>query len=295
LLEALNQKKLLNYLKNISLKNPPDITIHNHLLSLVKDFFIVGGMPAVVKSFTKNSSFLQCMRLQESILTAYKNDFGKYAKTLKHKYLQILFKRAPELICRHFKYSKIDPSVKNPAREFKIALENLSSAGLLSQVYSSSANGLPLRSEINTKKFKIIFIDIGLLQRSLGIDYKIFTSKDISQINSGHLSEQFVGQELLSYSDPFLNKKLFFWQREKFGSSAEIDYLFEIMSQIIPIEVKAGSTGSFRSLQFFLKEKKGDLGIRISTALPSLKNKILSLPFYLISEIERFLNIKPLP
>lgn len=289
-LDAMGQKKILEFLENVSIKNPPSFAIHQHLLNFVKDYFLIGGMPFVVKNYIKKKSFLYTMRVQESLLISYQNDFGKYAKKTKYEYLQKLFQRAPEMVGKHFKYSKIDLTAKNPAREYKSALQKLSNAGLINEIYASDCNGLPLRAERNMKKFKLIFLDIGLLQRALGIDYRIFTAKNIFQINSGVLSEQFVGQELLSQGDLYIKKQLFFWKREKLGSDAEIDYAFEILSHIIPIEVKAGKTGRLRSLQIFLKEKKIKIGIKISSQPLLLEKNILSIPFYLVHKIEDFLK-----
>ena len=113
------------------------------------------------------------------------------------------------------------------------------------------------------------------------------------QVNRGSLAEQFVGQEFFSYSDPYLQKKLFFWQREKTGSSAEIDYIYETGFGVIPIEVKAGKTGRLKSINAFLKNKKSKLGVRISSNPLSFSKGILSLPFYLINQLPRLLEEIP--
>ena len=106
------------------------------------------------------------------------------------------------------------------------------------------------------------------------------------QINAGVIAEQFVGQELLAYENPYTRSSLLFWENYPKGD-AEIDYILEKKGTIIPIEVKAGSTGSLKSLHYFMQQKNIPYGIRISD-LPLKKDKnILSIPFYLISELER--------
>ena len=104
------------------------------------------------------------------------------------------------------------------------------------------------------------------------------------------MAEQFVGQELLAYSDPHLLPQLFYWEREKQGSRAEVDYILSIDRSIIPIEVKAGTQGKLKSLLQFMKEKKPHLAIRISQDRLSFENQILSIPFYLISELPRLVR-----
>ena len=50
---------------------------------------------------------------------------------------------------------------------------------------------------------------------------------------------------------------LYYWQRGKKGAEAKIDYVIQYEGQILPIEVKAGTTGTLKSLHQFIKEKMG--------------------------------------
>jgi len=97
------------------------------------------------------------------------------------------------------------------------------------------------------------------------------------------VTEQFVGQELIAYADQHKDFRLFFWARDKRGSSAEVDYVINLGSHIFPIEVKAGKTGTLKSLMLFLEEKKSKLGIRISQNNLSYHNRVLSIPLYIPS------------
>ena len=99
-----------------------------------------------------------------------------------------------------------------------------------------------------------------------------------------------VGQELVAYSDLYESPGLYFWKREKKNSEAEVDYVVQLGSKIYPIEVKAGKTGHLRSLQSFINEKNSDFGIRISSAALSYQNRVLTIPFYLITELHRLVQ-----
>lgn len=105
---------------------------------------------------------------------------------------------------------------------------------------------------------------------------------------AGPLAEQFVGQEFLAASDPFLDLQLFFWAREK--GSAEVDYLFPDKGIVYPIEVKAGSSGKLKSLQLFQQEKKVPFGIKISQDALKWETGILSVPLYLASHVPRLID-----
>lgn len=278
---------LLQRLKEYNLDNIPGELEHTELLKWVRRYMFVGGMPAAVQASLENGSLLESQRVHYRILQAYESDFGKYAKVLQHKFLQTIFQKAPVLIGQIIKYSRIDGEARS--RDLKPALDLLSHAGILQRVYATTASGIPLHAHVKFDRFKLLYLDVGLLQTMTRVDATHFFDEDIMQINSGMLAEQFVGQELIAYSPPFQNASLLFWERSG-GSQAEIDYVVNIGSSIIPIEVKAGSTGTLRSMQSFLQEKKGLLGIRISENPLSLHNNILSVPFYLVGSMDKIVK-----
>jgi len=286
-LEALGEEKLLSALHMAALANPFSDAVHERLLKFVREYVALGGMPAVIATYLKTKSLKTCQDIQNALIFTYRSDFGKYARSSQHKYLQLLYERAPGLVAQWFKYSKVDPNVQ--VRDIKNALKHLSDAGLLQIVYATNASGLPLVTTINEKKFKILYLDIGLLKRALKLDLKLLFEQDFLLINQGALAEQFVGQELLAYGDPTDSARLFFWVREAVHSAAQVDYVTAIGPRIIPIEVKSGATGKLKSLRIFMDEKKVPFGIRISQAALSFENQILSIPFYLIGEMERLI------
>lgn len=196
--------------------------------------------------------------------------------------MRLLFEAAPRLIGDHFKYAKIHPHAQS--RDYMESLDVLTRTGILHQVFANAASGIPLAVQKNEKKFKLLFLDIGLLPQAPDATLAV---EDLTLINSGNLAEQFVGQELIAYAKPYQRATLYYWEREKKGSDAEVDYVVEVGPHVIPIEVKGGKTGRLRSLKEFILEKKAPLGVRISQAPLSLENNILSVPFYMIQEIPR--------
>ncbi len=287
-LYAIGQSGLHSIIESASLQNPVPEAIHAHLLRFVRDFFFIGGMPRIVAKFSQKSSFLDCQHAQSAILDLYRLDLAKYSKKQQYKNLHVLFDQIPEFVGQHFKYSKIDTNSANPARDYKIALHKLELARLIHKVSDTDANGLPLRAQVDSSKFKVFFLDIGLLQYALEIDTNDLITP-LADIHRGALAEQFVAQELLVYTDPYLEKHLFFWQRDKKGSSAEVDFLVSLSGKMIPIEVKAGKSGSLRSLHQFLATKPANIGVKISEAPLSFERNILSVPFYMISQLPRLL------
>lgn len=289
-LTAINEQNTINLLKTINLNNPIDLNTHRNLLQHVRSFFQIGGMPEVVRTFTETHSYDLCKQILDRQIESFKQDFGKYAKNANPEQLKQLFQKIPELVGLHFKYSKIDPHSSNPARDYKVALRQLEWAGLINQVYDTNANGMPLQAEVNDKKFKLFLLDIGLLQRSLQIDINSWDTESLLDFYNGALAEQFVGQELLAYSDPQVNNKLYYWENRDYKSSLEVDFVCSIGQKIVPIEVKAGHAGRMKSIKQFLDKKSISLGVKISEAPLELEGNILNIPFYLVSQLPELLQ-----
>lgn len=288
-LEAIGQGQWHEALETVTLDRPLPESFHTILLQFVRDYFLVGGMPAAVNAYIQSQSYIEALYEQKALIDIYRLDLAKYGKKKEFAHLQKLFESCPELVAKHFRYSKIDPQSTNPSREYKYALRKLHQANLISPVHATAANGIPLMAEENEKKFKLLFLDIGLLQCALEIDPYLYTSTTFHQVNAGVLAEQFVGQELLAYTDCYLDPHLFFWETEKSGH-AEVDFVTSCHGKVIPIEVKAGRGARLTSLRIFLEKKAAPIGLHISTRPLGMNNQVLSIPFYLIGQMSRFLS-----
>ncbi|NGX34719.1 MAG: hypothetical protein K1060chlam1_01072 [Candidatus Anoxychlamydiales bacterium] len=274
----------LERLQSITLKNTFSDIEHLELLKWIRKYFFIGGMPDAISTYKSTNSFLECQKVHRRILQAYESDLGKYSKHVEHKYLQMIFLKVPSLVGQILKYTNIDKETRS--RDLKPAIHLLTSAGLILPVFATTASGLPLHAHIQDHRFKLMFLDIGLLQTASQVDAQDFFEKDILQINAGALAEQFVGQEILANDSPDQNRALLFWENKK-SANAEVDFVKTIDSKIIAIEVKAGATGKLRSLHSFLKLKNFPIGVRISENVLSLYDHILSIPLYLTAHLDR--------
>ncbi|NQZ58683.1 MAG: ATP-binding protein [Lentisphaeraceae bacterium] len=257
------------------------LPIHKQLLKSLRDYTITGGMPEVVAEFIATGDLTECQNIQSSIIETFIADFAKYAKRHQIKYLTTIFNAIPSQLGRKLKYSNISTLYKS--RDLGDALHLLELAGLLIKVHHSSANGIPLEHEKDHRKFKVIFFDVGLAMRILRIPFQeLIINDDITLVNEGALAEQFVGQELLSYSSCRERTHLYYWHREAKSSNAEVDYVIEKGRNIIPIEVKSGLRGTIRSLNKFCEEKNPDLAICLSRGEKIQKATVLHTPLYSI-------------
>lgn len=287
-LMATQNERLRDFLHTVKINEPINEAVHLQLLKLVREYFALGGMPAIISEYLESKSLFEAQNLQTSILATYRRDFGKYAKRTPHELLETIFTKIPGLVGKWLKYSTIDPDLRSEV--IKTALHKLSDAGIILPVYATSGAGLPFISHANEKKCKFLFLDVGLVKRACNLELELLFKEDLLLINDGIMAEQFVGQELLASTGTDEINGLFSWVREQHSSSAEIDFLIAVGAQIIPIEVKAGAVGTLRSLKIFLAEKKLPLGVRVSEAPLSLRENILSIPFYLIEELPRLVR-----
>lgn len=297
---------LLEFIKNISI--PPNTTdtiadaLHTQLIGLFKEYLIIGGMPAAVLAWTQERSLTQVNQIHHDLLQTYRDDFAKYSGRLDISILDKLLNAIPGMLGQKFVYSKVsnNSGYINP---IKNGLDLINKAKICHSVKATAANGIPLGSTIKEKYFKELFLDTGLVSAMLGLNLnEVNVATEIELINGGALSEQVTGQLLRTIYPPYIDPQLYYWLREEKGASAELDYVIEHGDQIIPIEVKAGSTGSLKSLHWFMEQKELPLALRINSDKPSTvqvnvkgssgKNvsyQLLSIPFYLISEIHRLI------
>lgn len=278
---------LLEAIQLATFQKPISDVFHNKLLQLIRDYLLVGGMPAAVAQYITQGQFESAQRQQTIILSTYRDDFSKFSKLNDHKYLQKVFEKTPALIGQQIQYTKIDSDFRS--RDLKRAIYDLSSAGVIYSINGTPAAGLPLNAMINEKKFKLLFLDVGLVNRTMRLTANDLNNEDITIINSGAIAEQLVGQELLAYMEPHDVAELHFWTRDKVGSQAEVDYVVTVNSTIVPIEVKAGVTGSLKSLHMLMHERKLPVGVRVSQQPLYKDASIVSIPFYMLSELNRLI------
>ncbi len=301
-LEATGRAHLADFLRAFRVGDEIPVPVHNDLLGAVKEFCVVGGMPEAVQAFADTHSLIECDKIKQSILSTYSDDFNRYGSTAHLRRLQRVFQRLPYLVGGKFMHSKVDRD--EPSRDIGQALHMLCLARVATKIHHSACNGVPLGAEIDEQKYKVLFMDVGLMCRACGLSLLDFDqATDIMLVNAGSVCEQFVGQHLLYAGEFFDEPALQYWSREKRQSSAEVDYVISMGANILPVEVKAGKTGRLKSLHLFLKEKKRSIGVRFNADLPSLLEttdvlptgesvhyRLLSLPLYLVWQTRRLLT-----
>ena len=241
--------------------------IHNLLLAHLKDYMWLGGMPAVIDTWLRFKDPAQCLSMQERIITAYRQDFLKYARKNQITHVENVFFSIATQLGNKFKYQQVAPSQKSAS--LKNALSLLIKAGIAYPCYHASAQGLPLLASHHQNRFKVFFFDIGLAQRINQLSLKEWVTAPMDVGYLGAIAEQWVAQEYIAYSSVECPPALYYWHKEDKRSNAEVDFLFAKNNHVIPVEVKAGVKGGMKSMHVFLKtHPSSPYGLKISQHPP---------------------------
>jgi len=288
-LDAMGEVGLTGFLNNYEPWKKISPPIHDKLLKLVRMYYFIGGMPEAVREYTDTKDLIEVERIHESILRSLELDFSKYGTKAQQETLVAMLRYIPAGLGRKIKYVNIDPHKRSDA--LRTAFKLLEMSRIAGLVNHTSADGIPLEQGQNDRITKPLFLDIGLANHILKL--RLTDINDLITVNEGSLAEQFVAQQMLSTVPFFLDPKLYYWVREAKNSNAELDFVTDHNNKIIPIEVKAGKSGTLRSLQVFMKEKKLKTALRFNADQPSKNTadyELISLPIYLSPLYRKFID-----
>ncbi len=291
-LEALGETAALEQLRKI----PFQQFAHDKLIKLYHQYAIIGGMPEVVNNYVKHKDFTALNSIFDSLITSYLDDVEKYAKNdTQILHLRHVIKSSFSEAGKRIKFAGFGNSSYR-SREMGECLRTLEKVLLLHLVYPNTSTTLPFLPDLK-KSPRLQILDTGMLNHFVGIQKEILGSNDLSKIYQGTMIEHLTGQELLANQYNALSE-LFFWVKEKKESTAEVDFLISFEGKIIPIETKSGKTGTLKSLHLFMEAAPHNMAVRFYagdvniTEVKTPQNKtffLLSLPYYLVSQINEYL------
>lgn len=284
-LSAMGQSQLAEYKRTqCSPQNPLPQPIYEKLVGLFKEFLLVGGMPEVVGKWIETKDYSKCVKIQNDLLSSYRDDFVKYKTRISPLVLWKTLRAVAMQAGEKFVYSRADESTDS--RQIKEALSLLELAGLIHSVTHTAANGLPLGAEANERYRKFLFMDTGLMFAMLNSNPgEIILEDSQTLVNKGGIAEVAAGLEIAKYSNPQIPSELYYWVRMEKNALAEVDYVAVIDHEITPIEVKSGLKGSMQSLYIFMEQKHLTRGIRTSLENFGTYNNIQIYPLYALSTL----------
>ncbi len=286
-LGALGKNSLVSFIEQYDFAAPVPDLLHAQLLENLKLFFRIGGMPKAVSAYAATRDVGAASREHEIILTTYQEDFAKYAKRGQVESIDRVFQRITKFVgLTRVYYEKVDEHLA--AGRVKRSIGLLEKARVVTRCECTLAKSLPLKFHVKDRLFKLFFVDVGLLQHSLGFDWRrLAVDAELPDLARGCLAEQFVAQELLQTRSQTDLYHLHYWDRPVQGADAEVDFIIEHDGAVAPLEVKRGLKGSLAGLHSYIREFQPMRAFVVSQRNSEQLNNISWIPLYLVAALAR--------
>ena len=251
-------------------------------IELLRSYFYVGGMPEAVDCFIRQHNYSLVREIHLRLLTAYDQDFSKHAPNSIVPRIRMVWNSIPAQLAkenRKFLYGSLRKGGR--AKDFELAIQWLHDCGLIYQVQRIVKPAMPLTA-YSGNGFKMFMLDVGLLAALSGFDeHSIIEGNRIFEEFKGALTEQYVQQQLRSETaiEPC------YWSNER--SNAEVDFVFQHNSDVIPLEVKAAENLQAKSLKSYCVKYSPKFAIRASMSNYRQEETLTNLPLYAISQIKK--------
>jgi len=255
-------------------KQPMNTSGHNRMLSLFKEYIVVGGMPRVVNDFVKNHNFANVLKIQRAIIEDYKDDIAKYAFGNDKAKARNCFLSIPKQLAKDYKkfqYSVVEKG--GTSRKFAGSLMWLYDAGIVNFCYNLSIPELPLEGNSKNSEFKVYMCDTGLLIAMLEDGSQANIIKGNLGIYKGAIYENIIADIFTK-----LGKKLYYFEK---SNRLEIDFLIRQEDIAVGVEVKSGDNSKAKSLESLVGFWGVEKGIKLTNGNLGVSDKIETLPLYM--------------
>lgn len=260
--------------------------LSSELVTMLRLYYFLGGMPEVVQAFTGNKDFVEARDIQLRILSGYEQDFSKHAPNEAVPRIRMVWNSIPHQLSREnrkFVYGLVKEGAR--AKEFEHALMWLTDCGLVQKVHRVTKPGLPLKAYEDLKAFKLFLLDIGLLSCMAGLKQDtLLQGSAIFEEYKGSLTEQYVFQQLKTLR----GLGIFYWAAER--ATAEVDFLVDDGRSVVPLEVKSERNLKSKSLKVYRDKYMPALAVRTSLADYKAVDGLVDLPLWAIGNLSAFIN-----
>lgn len=255
------------------------------LMSLFRDYVIIGGMPEVVSTYVRNKNFSGTLDIQRQLLKDYEEDITKYVEGLDKAKVKAVYNHISTFLAKEnkrFQITKIARNARN--RDYMGCVEWLADAGVVNVCYCLNQPELPLKGNYDPKMYKIYFKDTGLLIASLDEEAQedLRANRNLGTYK-GAIYENIVGDMLVKQG-----YRLFYYHSDR--PALEMDFFIRDADSLIPVEVKAndGATASLNRLLNDDKYNDVKYGIKLGYRNIGFNGKFYIFPYFLTFLLRRF-------
>ena len=247
----------------------------------LKNYYYIGGMPAVVDSFRRNKDYIKARQIQKDILRQYEQDFGKHVDAKNLPRIRMVWQSIPIQLAKEnkkFFFGQIKKGARSS--DFEIAIQWLMDSGLIYKVNRINEPHMPLKAYINMSAYKLFILDIGLLGALSDLPAKTILEKDEIFVEfKGAFTEQYVLQQLICDTQ----YTPYYYGTDK--STFEQDFMIQMEDKIVPIEVKAEGNIRSQSLKVYCEKYRPKKAVRFSTLKYMDQGWMVNIPLYAVSTL----------
>ena len=277
---AMGQTNMLNILRQRDYSSMK--SLEPQFRDMLRQYYFVGGMPAVVSAYSNGEGPNKIRSIQEQILFDYSKDFSKHAPAREVPRISMIWQAIPPQLAKDNK-KFIYGAVKKGARanEFEIAIQWLIDMGLIYKVNRIKKPAIPLKFYEDFSAFKLFMLDCGLMgaisETPAGL---ILSGSSIFEECKGAFTELYVLQQMMSID----SLSVYYYSAD--DSRSEIDFIVQKGDRIIPIEVKAEENLKAKSLKQYIINNPDLKGMRFSMSPYRDQEWMENIPLYgLLSEL----------
>ena len=274
---AMGEETLVQQIRQCFDANTPlPSALHEAALMLYRQYLVVGGMPECVLQFVETKDYILIRHTQDTILASYLNDMSKYNTLNEIKKTRLTYDNITVQLSKkntRFQYKLIKKGGR--ASEFENAIEWLTLSGIVSQIYKVEQIKKPLENYRDIDSFKIYVSDLGLLcaKKDLAATDILYMVDEINDFKGG-MTENYVNTHLT-----INGYKTYYWESNR---GAEIDFIIQRDTHIIPIEVKAADNTRAKSLKLYMNTYKPAYAIKLSTKNFGFEDNKKIVPLYAV-------------
>ena len=272
-LEAMGKEQLVKVLEsgNWSVIN----MLSQEFISLLRQYYYVGGMPAAVLAHTQQKGLQEVRRIQNQIINDYSRDFSKHAPAREVPRINMVWESIPSQLAKEnkkFVYGAVKKSAR--ASDFEMAIQWLQDAGLAYRVERVSKASMPLKFYEDNNAFKLFTLDVGLMGAMVGASAEsMLVGDSIFSEYKGAFTELYVFTQLKAEGLPL-------YYHSASNSTIEIDFLTQIHDRVVPIEVKAEVNVKSKSLRTFISNNPTLHAVRFSMLPYQQQEWMTNIPLY---------------
>lgn len=259
--------------------------VANKLATYLKQYYVTGGMPEVVQMWCETHDIEKTEKVQQMILDSYQFDFSKHAPAKDFPKILAIWQSIPEQLAKDnskFIFGHVRKGWR--AKDLEDALVWLEGAGLVYKVCRIEKPFIPMSAYADPTVFKLYLCDVGLLRKLSKLPYEvILESSTLYTEFKGAMTENFVLCELLKSSE----NTPYYWTS---GNSAEVDFVIQYGTQIVPIEVKSERNVKAKSLAEYRKKYEPVYAVKTSMRSETNGIGVLNIPLYLIGRLHALID-----